>query len=135
VTVIMANGDDAGTYTGGSPTCATGAAGLDTWSVQCGDFLAGPGTLSTLQITDEPDESIDPPARIFSAYIVIGPVMGGRGYILSIDRFSETPYVYDLDDDGTTAVFHVSGVSLDNPLGPGGVDIELTVNCATVDRR
>jgi hypothetical protein len=132
--VAVADGEDAGTYGGNGVQCAIGATGPDIWSVQYGNMLAGPSDLSTLQITDEPDSTGNGQARIFSAFVVIGPIFGGRQYILSWDRFEERPFIHELQDNGSTATIHFRGVSVEGGLGPGGITIDITVNCPSVVR-
>jgi hypothetical protein len=104
-----------------------------TWAAQYGNMLAGPTDLSTVQMTDSPDSS-KKDARIVSVYVTVGPIFGGRSYTLSLDRFSETPYTRELQDNGSTAMIHVSGKTIESPLGPGGVGVDVTLNCPTVTR-
>ncbi len=43
-------------------------------------------------------------------------------------------FTREVQDDGQTAVIHIAGKSLETALGPGGVPIDLTVSCPTVNR-
>ena len=136
VTVIFDTGADAGTHVAtGDPGCAYGILDAGVWSVAYGNLAAGPSDLSEVQISDEPDSSGKGNARIFSAFIVVGPVFGGRNYTLSWDRFSDdTSVVYDLQDNTTSATIHFVGTSTATPLGVGGVKVDLTIDCPTVKR-
>jgi hypothetical protein len=58
---------------------------------------------------------------IASAYIVVGPIFGGTGYTLSVDRFSEGQHAIEVADNGATAVIHVLGKTAESPLGPGNI--------------
>jgi len=134
VVVVIDSGQDAGTHTAtGDPSCAYGVIDAGTWSAQFGSLVAGQTDLSTVQLTDSPDSS-KPDARIVSVYLTIGPLFGGRSYTLSLDRFSDTPYTRDVQDNGSTAVIHVAGETIESPLGPGGIGVDVTLNCPTVSR-
>lgn len=135
ITVVLDSGPDAGTdLATGDPQCSVGVIGEDTWSAQYGNFGAGPTDLSTVQLTDEPDSPNGGRARIVSAYLTVGPVFGGRSYTLSLDRFSSGNFVHEIQDNSTTAVIHVAGETIQTPLSPGGIGVDLTVNCPTVNR-
>lgn len=134
---MLDSGPDAGTYLAtADPQCSVGVIGEDTWSAQYGNFVAGPTDLSTVQLTDEPDSSDSSgKSRIFSAYVIVGPVVGGMSYTLSLDRCSAGKFVDDIQDNGATAVIHAAGKSVQTPLGQGGIGVDLTVNCPTVNRQ
>jgi len=132
--VVIDSGPDAGMHTAtGDPACSYGVIDAGTWSAQLGNVLAGPTDLSTVQLTDSPDSS-KKDARIVSVYVTVGPIFGGRSYTLSLDRFSETAYTRELQDNGSTAVINISGTTIESPLGPGGIGVDLTLNCPTVTR-
>jgi hypothetical protein len=134
VTVVVGDGADAQTYVAaGDPNCSYGVVDDGVWGAAWGDLSAADGHLSDLQLTDEPDTSGGKDARIVSAYIVVGPVFGGTGYTLSFDRFG-AKFTREVDDRGSTATIHLAGKTTASMLGPGGVLIDLTVVCPTVNR-
>jgi hypothetical protein len=135
VVVVLDSGPDAGTHTAtGDPNCSYGLVAPDTWSAQYGNLSAGPNVLSAVQLTDEADSAGSGDARIVSAFITVGPIFGGRSYTLSLDRFSSGQFTHEIADNGSTAVIHVAGKTIESPLGPGGVGVDLTLNCPTVAR-
>jgi len=134
VVLIIDSGQDEGTYTGSDdPNCSHGAIGEDVWAAQYGNLLAAPDELGSLQLTDEPD-STDPNGRwrIVSVYLTVGPIFAGRSYTLQWDRFSSDDFTYEINDQGSTAVIHVAGKTIESPLGPGGVGVDVTVSCPSV---
>ena len=134
VVVTFDSGPNAGTYTAtGDPQCNYGVIGDDTWGAQFGDFSAGDGQLSTVQITDAPDTSGNGKQRIVSAFIVVGPIFGGTSYTLSLDRFSGD-FTREIQDNGQSATIHIAGKSIETPLGPGGIQIDVVLSCPTVNR-
>jgi len=135
VVVIIDSGPDAGTYTAtGDPNCGYGQVAPDTWSAQYGNLSAGPGDLSTVQLTDEADSTGNGDARIVSAFVTVGPIFGGRSYTLSLDRFSSGTFTHEITDSGSSALIHVVGDTIESPLGPGGISVDLTLSCPTVVR-
>jgi hypothetical protein len=134
VVLVVGSGAQAGTYNlTGDPACAYGVIADDTWSAQYGNFSAGDGEVSTIQVTDEPDSTGNGKQRIVSAFIVIGPIFGGTNYSLSLDRFSGN-FTREVQDNTDTAVIHIAGKTTESPLGPGNVPIDITINCPTVNR-
>jgi hypothetical protein len=136
IVVVVGSGPDAGTYVGtGDPGCSFGQLDADTWGVGYVNIGAGPGQVSSVRVVDSPDTSDDAgTGRIFSAVVSIGPMMGGSFHQLQWDRFSDDEVEYSIEDNGETAVIHVSGPTMDSPLGGGGVPLDLTVNCPSVTR-
>jgi len=134
VVVTFDSGPNAGTFTAtADPQCNYGLTGDDTWGAQYGDPSAGAGQLSTVQITDAPDTSGNGKQRIVSAFIVVGPIFGGTSYTLSLDRFS-VDFTREIHDNGQTATIHIAGKSLETPLGPGGIQIDIALSCPSVSR-
>jgi hypothetical protein len=134
VVVKFDHGPNAGTFTAtGDPQCNYNVIGDDTWGAQFGDLSAAEGQLSTVQITDAPDTSGNGKERIVSAFIVVGPIFGGTSYTLSLDRFSGD-FTREIQDNGQSATIHIAGKSLETPLGPGGIGIDVVLSCPTVNR-
>ena len=136
ITVTFDSGPNAGTYSAAvDPGCSYGVLDDGTWAAQYGNLAAGATDLSTVQVQIAPDTSgKSGKDYITSVFIVVGPIFGGTNYTVSLDRFSTGDHAAEIDDQGATATIHVRGKSTQSPLGPGGILIDLTVSCPTVNR-
>jgi hypothetical protein len=136
ITVSFDRGPNAGSYTvSADPACSYGVIAKGTWAMQYGNFGAGPNDLSTVQLQISPDSSGKAGTDyIVSAFIVVGAIVGGTDYTLSLDRFTHGVNKVDVVDQGGSAEIHVSGASTQTPLGPGGVLIDIGVFCPSVNR-
>jgi hypothetical protein len=133
--VTLSGGANAGSYAlGGDPGCSFGVINPATWALQYGNLAAGANDLSTVQLQIEPDSTSKNKDWIVSAYIVVGPIFGGTGYTLSIDRFTEGAHTVEIDDQGSTATIHVAGKTQGLLGAPTDTRVDMAVSCPSVNR-
>lgn len=142
VSVTLAGGPDAGTYTGSdNPNCSFGLIGPGGWGVQYSISEAAADQLSSLQVVSAAPGMADDEDAFFEGTeflmtVTIGTLFaeGSREYEVAVrteaaDEESSGTGSAQMTDNGSTAVLHATGTTAD------GVGIDATVNCPSVIRQ
>src|SRR4051794_1617068 len=136
VTVVLASGSDAGTYTGADdPNCTVGLIGPQAWGVQW-SIEGGPKQLSSVQLVSAAPGKADDPTAMFQGTVMllsigVGPLLQGNTYEIddkTDDSQDQGSGSVQVQDNGDTAVIHATGTTAD------GVAIDATINCPSISR-
>ncbi len=130
ISVTLASGPDAGTYTGGAdPHCSFGFVSPGVWGVAYVDPAGAPGSLGAANVITQAAAQGDA-SLPFSADVTIGAQFVGNNYGLIRDAGDATQSI-NITDNGATAVIHVVGTTT---VGTTGIGLDMTVNCPSVIR-